>query len=480
MNQIKTENVHPYLRVLSDDQIIEIHNATVEVMSEIGIVIKDEEGIRLLEEAGATVKGELVKIPERLLKRALSTAPSRISIYNRLGNPAMKLERGKTYFGTGSDTIYTMDVYSKERRKTVSLDVRNIARLTDALPNLDFVMSMGNPGEVKPEDSFVIEFIEMIRGTSKPIVFTAITKDDIETIYKVASEVAGSEENLREKPFIIQYAEPVSPRLFNPDSVQRLLFCAAKGIPVTFPPSPNTGAGGPMTVAGAMVLGNAECLTGLVLTQLKNPGAPFIFGTNIAALDMKTTVISYGAPEWILGSAGTVEMARFYNLPAWGTSGASDSKVVDAQAGMEAMLSVYNALLTRSQLVHDNGYIESGLTSSMEMIVLADEAISISRYIMDGITVDTNSLALDPIRRVKPGKGFLDDDHTLNNWRKVQYLTERMDRKIFEYWKSDGGLDMFSRLNEEAKKILETHKVVELSDNVERVIEAILKEKSKG
>ena len=480
MNQIKIENVHPYLRVLSDDQISEIHNATVEVMSEIGIVIKDEEGIRLLEEAGAAVKGELVKIPEHLLKRALSTAPSKISVYNRHGNLSMNLERGKTYFGTGSDTIYTMDVYSKERRKTVVIDVRNIARLTDALPNLDFVMSMGNPGDVKPEDSFIHEFIEMIRGTTKPIVFTDITKDDMETIYRVASGVAGSEENLREKPFIILYVEPVSPRLFNPDSVQKLLFCAENGIPVAFPPSPNTGAGGPITVAGAMVLGNAECLTGLILTQLKNPGAPFIFGTNIAALDMKTAVVSYGAPEWILGSAGTVEMARFYNLPAWGTSGASDSKLIDAQAGMEAMLSVYNALITRSQLIHDNGYIESGLTSSMEMIILVDEAISISRYIMNGITVDTDSLALDPIRRVKPGKGFLDDDHTLNNWRKVHYLTERMDRKIFEYWKIDGKLDMFSRLNEEAKKILETHQVAQLSDNVERIIEEIFKEKSKG
>jgi trimethylamine--corrinoid protein Co-methyltransferase len=480
MNQIKRENVCPYLRVLSDDQIYKIHNATVEVMTEIGIVIKDEEGIRLLEEAGADVQGELVKIPEHLLKRALTTAPSRISVYNRHGNLAMNLERGKTYFGTGSDTIYTMDVYSKERRKTAAIDVRNIARLTDAMPNLDFVMSMGNPGDVKPEDSFIIEFIEMLRGTTKPIVFTAITKNDMETIYRVASGVAGSEEYLREKPFIIQYAEPVSPRLFNPETVQRLLFCAEKGIPVAFPPSPNTGAGGPITVAGAMVLGNAECLTGLILTQLKNPGAPFIFGTNIAALDMKTAVVSYGAPEWILGSAGTVEMARFYNLPAWGTSGASDSKVVDAQAGMEAMLSVYNALLTRSQLIHDNGYIESGLTSSMEMIILADEAISISRYIMNGITVDTDSLALDPIRRVKPGKGFLDDDHTLNYWRKVQYLTERMNRKIFEYWKADGELDMYTRLNEEAKKILETHKVAELSDNVERIIEEIFKEKSEG
>lgn len=477
MKRINIENVHPYLRVLSDEQIFEIHNATVEVLSKIGMVLKDEEGIRLLEKAGAVVEGELVKIPEYLLKRALSTAPSRIPLYDRLGNLAMNLERGKTYFGTGSDTIYTLDVYTKDRRKTVVKDIRNLARLTDALPNLDFVMSMGNPGDVDPKDSYIHEFIEMIRGTIKPIVFTANNRADMEIIYRVASEVAGSEGNLRQKPFIILYTEPISPRLLNSESVQKLLFCAEKGMPAVFPPSPNTGGGGPITVAGAMVLGNAECLTGLILTQLKNPGSPFIFGQNLAALDMRTAVVSYGAPEWILGSAGTVEMARFYNLPAWGTSGASDSKVIDAQAGMEAVLSVYNSFLTRSQLVHDNGYIESGLTSSMEMIILVDEAVSISSYILNGIAVDSDSLALDAIRRVKPGKGFLDDDHTFNNWKKVQYLTKRMDRKVFENWKNDGKMDMFTRLNEEAKKILETHKVPELSEKVEKVIEDVLKQR---
>ena len=477
MNRINIENVHPYLRVLSDEQIFEIHNATVEVLSKIGMVLKDEEGIRLLKKAGAVVEGELVKIPEHLLKRALSTAPSRIPIYDRLGNLAMNIERGKTYFGTGSDTIYTLDVYSKERRKPVLKDIRNIARLTDSLPNLDFVMSMGNPCDVDPKDSYIHGFIEMIRGTTKPVVFTANNRDDMEIIYRVVYEIAGSGENIRQKPFIILYTEPISPRLFNSESVQKLLFCAEKGIPAAFPPSPNTGAGGPITVAGAMVLGNAECLTGLVLTQLKNPGSPFIFGSNIAALDMRTTVVSYGAPEWILGSAGTVEMARFYNLPAWGTSGASDSKLIDAQAGMEGLLSVYNSLLTRSQLVHDNGYIESGLTSSMEMIILVDEAVSISRYILNGIAVDSSSIALDAIRRVKPGKGFLDDDHTLHYWKKAQYLTNRMDRKVYENWKKDGNMDMFSRLNEEAKKILETHKVPELGENVEKVIEEVLKQR---
>jgi trimethylamine--corrinoid protein Co-methyltransferase len=477
MKQIATENVHPFLRVFNDEHVHEIHSATVEVLSKTGMVFKDEEAIGLLKKAGAHVEGEVVKIPEHILKRALSTAPSRVQVYDRAQETAMNLQRGKTYFGTGSDTIFTWDIHTKKRRKTVLEDIRNFARVTDALPNLDFVMSMGNPADVDPKNAYVYEFVEMLRGTTKPIVFTANDREDTAAIHRIAASAVGGDESFRQRPFILLYAEPISPKLFNRESVQKLLFCAEKGIPVAFVPSPNTGAGGPITVAGALALGNAESLTGLVLAQLKNPGAPFVFGSNIAALDMKSAVVSYGSPEWILGSAATVEMARFYNLPAWGTSGATDSKLLDAQAGMEAMLSVYNALLTRSQLVHDNGYLESGLTSSMEMIVLVDEAISISRYLLEGIAVDRNTLALDAIGRVTPGRGFLDDDHTMNNWREVQYHTERLDRRVFDNWEKTGSMDMYSRLNEEVKKILETHEPQELEDPIEKTFEAVLEER---
>jgi len=469
-----TKNCFPFLEVLSEEQILEIHNATLEIMSKIGMVIKDDDGLKLLKEAGAIVEDENVKIPEYLLKKALSTAPSRIPMYDRLGNFSMILEQGKTNFGTGSDTIFTLDINSHERRRSVIEDVGNIARLVDALPNLNFVMSMGTPSDVNPEVSYLFGFIEMVKNNTKPIVFTANDIKDMESIYDIACSIAGGKENLRQRPFIILYTEPISPRLFNSESVQKLLFCSEKGIPVAFPPSPNTGGGGPISVAGALALGNAECLTGLVMAQLKNPGSPFIFGSNVAALDMKTAVVSYGAPEWVLASAGTVAMARFYRLPAWGTSGATDSKVVDAQAGMEAMLSVYNSLLTRSQLVHDNGYIESGMTSSMEMILLVDEAIAISKCIVNGIPVNKKTLALDAIRRAKPGRGFLDDNHTLTNWKEMQYMSKRQDRNVYDNWSRLGKKDMFQRLNEEAKEILDRHKVPVLDDAAEKTIEDIL------
>ena len=157
--------------------------------------------------------------------------------------------------------------------------------------------------------------------------------------------------------------------------MDKLLFCAEKGIPVTYPPSPNTGGGGPITLAGALALGNAECLAGLVLTQLVRPGTPFLYGMNTAALDMKSAIVSYGAPEWPLGMAAWTDLGRYYGLPVWGVAGATDSKVVDAQAGIEATVTIMTAFLSRCNLDHDVGYIEYGTTSSMEMLVIADEII---------------------------------------------------------------------------------------------------------
>lgn len=475
MEQVKSGKNLLSLDILSDEQVNEIHNATIEIMSKIGMVIKNKEGIKLLKNAGASVDGEHVKIPERLVKQALASTPSRITMYDRCGNEAMFLQQGNTYFGSGSDTIYTFDVETNERRPVLLKDVNNFAKTIDSLPNMSFVMSMGTPTDVPTDKAYVYEFAEMVKGSSKPIVYTAKDRNDMEQIFSIAAIAAGSEEAVREKPFTLLYAEPISPRLFNTESVQNLLFCAEKGIPFCYPPSTNTGGGGPVTMAGAIALGNAECLTGLLMAQLKNPGTPFLFGGNVAALDMKTTVVSYGSPEWMLCSGAIAQMGRSYNLPTWGTSGASDSKVVDAQAGMEAMLSVYNSLLTKNTLVHDNGYIDSGLTSSLEMVLLADEAIAMAKYLVNGITVNETTLALDAIRRVEPGKGFIADQHTFDNWDKDPYHSKRLDRNVYDNWTNKGSKDMFSRLNDEVKKILKTHNINKLNDDQEKKIEEILK-----
>jgi trimethylamine--corrinoid protein Co-methyltransferase len=353
-----------------------------------------------------------------------------------------------------------------------------MAVVVDSLANIDFVMSMGNPSDVPTNDLYIHAFMNMIRGSVKPNVYTAKNRKDMQDIYRIAVAVAGGETELRQKPFLMHYAEPISPLYIIEESLQKHIFCAEKGIPAAYIPSPNTGGGGPITVAGAVALGNAECLLGLIISQLVRPGAPFLYGMNTAALDMKSTIVSYGSPEWSMGMGAWVELARFYNLPVWGYGGATDSKVVDTQAGIEATFSIMNAFLTRCTLVHDVAYIEYGSTSSMEMLVIADEIIRMARFFMEGVQVNKNTLALEAIDRVTPGGGFLADEHTMENFRTAQWLPDIIDRSRYDTWEKAGSKDMFGRANQRARKILSDHQVPPLPEDAENVFVDVLAERS--
>jgi trimethylamine--corrinoid protein Co-methyltransferase len=478
-DQIPIETLRPRLRMLSDEQIASIHHASLDILSRTGIVVKNVRARNLLLEAGArnSAAQDRIKIPPHLVLDAIASAPSFIPMYNRLGEPTLPLQAGNVFFGSGSDCLYTIDIESSERREATTEDARRIAQLCDGLAQIDFVMSMANASDVPAHDAYVHEFIAMVRGSVKPNVFTANDLVDMEDIYRIACATAGGEAELQEKPFLMLYAESISPLLYPDESVAKLLFCAEKGIPVTYPPSPNTGGGGPITLAGALALGNAECLVGLVLTQLVRRGTPFLYGMNTAALDMKSAIVSYGAPEWPTGMAACCDIARFYDLPVWGAAGATDSKVVDAQAGIEATVSIMTAFLSRCNLVHDVGYIEYGTTSSMEMLVMAEEIIRDVRFVMDGVEVSSRTLAREAIHRARPGAGFLADDHTLDNWRWAQWRPDLLDRTRHDGWVRDGRKDLAMRARERALRILAEHEVPPLSEAAEQEIAEVLRKR---
>ena len=495
--QIPIETLHPTIRMLSDEQIQTIHHTSLDILSRTGIEMRNEAARQLLLDAGAwesegpstspstarlsspkSGSGQSrIKIPEHLVMDAIAAAPSRIPMYNRLGQLTLPLEAGKVFFGSGSDCPFTIDLETGERREAIAEDVQRIAHLCDGLDQIDFIMSMGTPSDVPTMDHYLHSFIGMIRGSVKPNVYTAKDRADMEDIYRIACAVAGGQTELREKPFMMYYGESISPLLYPDESVDKLLFCAEKGIPVTYVPSPNTGGGGPITLAGALALGNAECLVGLVLTQLVRRGTPFLYGMNIAALDMKSAIVSYGAPEWATGMAAWTDIARYYDLPVWGAAGATDSKVVDAQAGIEAAISIMTAFLTRCNLVHDVGYIEYGTTSSMEMLVIADEIIRDVRFVMGGVEVSERTLAREAIHRAEPGSGFLADDHTLDNWKWAQWRPALIDRTRYDRWVEKGRQDMTIRANERARQILAEHEVPPLPEAAEEVISEVLKER---
>jgi trimethylamine--corrinoid protein Co-methyltransferase len=476
--QLPVHTCQPFFRALSDEQVRAIHIATLEILEKIGVEMQDPQAKALLLDAGAWESGGRLKIPEKVVADAIQSAPSRIPMYTRQGELTMPLELGKVFWGSGSDATFMLDLETGERRRTVAQDVEDFARLADALDNIDFVMSMSNPSDVPPDDLYIHEFIGMIRGSVKPNVYTVKDRRDVEDIYRIGVAVAGGEQALREKPFFLLYPEPISPLLMQEEAIQKIIFCAEKGIPTAFVPSTNPGGGGPITLAGALALGSAECLVGLVVTQLVRPGTPFLYGFNTAALDMRTTIVCYGSPEWSLGMAACNDLARYYNLPVWGYGGATDSKIVDTQTGIEYTFSIMTAFLSRTTLVHDVGYIEQGGGASMESLVIADEIIGMTRFLASGVEITAETLALDAISKVRPGAGFLAEDHTLNNWRKAQWTPRLADRNRYGRWADLGSKDMATRANERARKILAEHAPPPLSAEVEAVIAEILAERA--
>ena len=443
---------------LSEEQVGKLHLATIDILERTGMSVQEEEARSLLLDAGAWPgPGDRVRIPGWMVEQALVMAPEKVVLHSQDGRRIMPLERDRCFFGTGSDTPHTIDPYTRKRRLAVKDDTRKFALLCDALDEIDFVMSMGIPSDVSESTSFIHEFEAMVNGTGKPIVFTAFDNRDMESIYEMAVVIAGSEQALRERPFLLLYSEPISPLQHTKIGTEKLLFCAAKGIPCVYVAGTMAGGTAPVTLAGAITQANAECLSGLVISQLKAPGAPFVYGAGITVLDMRTALCCYGDPEGCLCDSIFAAMAQHYGLPSWGMAGATDAKTLDAQAAAEATHKILMSLLAGNNLTHDIGYIDNGLTSCMEMVLFGDEIISLCRRLTRGVELDEIALAADAIDEVGPGGHYLTCDHTLDNFRTAHWFPRFMDRQNYETWEKNGSHDMHDRLNAGVRKILEEH-----------------------
>lgn len=467
----------PRLTMLNHEACRRIHAASCQILQQTGVRVYNAPARELLSQAGATLEDEtLVKIQPALVEQALASAPEAFNLYVRGSQQiALKLDGRQAYFGPGSDTLYYLDPRSGRRREYRLADVADCTRLVDALPEIDFAMSVGVPTDVPTGVYYRHQFATMLRHTTKPIVFVCNNLADIEAIGAMAAAVAGGMDALARYPTILLYSEPSSPLRHATEAVDKLLFCAEHAIPVTHSPAPMMGGTAPITLAGAVALGNAEMLSGLVMHQLKNPGAPFLYGHGVHHLDMKEMVSVYGAPEFQLARVMAAEMARFYKLPAWGYTGHTDSKLPDAQAAADAQFSALVAMLAKTNLNHDVGYLESGKTGSPEMMVLTAEIIAQTRHFEAGVRLDDEALALDVIDAVGPGGQFLSHDHTLAHWREF-WLPQIFRRQSWEKWEQQGAKDTRTLIREKTVALLDSHQPEPLPDRLDQAVEQILTE----
>ena len=467
--------IMPRLQPVPDEQMQEIYHGVLRVIEKIGFRVAHPEALELLAKAGCSVEdGSLVRIPRRLVEEAIGTAPKRIPIYDRQGNPALDLQGTNTYYGTGSDLPKTYDPFSSELRSSTAQDIANMARVVDYLPNIDFLMSYGIPFDRPNRLHYRYEFFEMVKNTTKPIVFTSSDGDDSRKIIEMAAVAVGGLHKLQAKPFILNYCQPISPLQHSLEGMGKILVCSELGIPINYPPGLMPGGTAPVTLAGAITLSIAEALSGLVIHQLKRPGSPIVLGGAHGCMDMMTTVNVYACPERLLTMWVLSSFYQSLGIPTWGFGGCSDAQSLDEQAGMEfAMLDMW-ASMTGVNLAHDTGYLGSGMIGALEAIVFNDEIISYTKHVMRGIEVNDQTLALDAIERVGPGGHYLDDEHTAINFRSALWKPGLSNRLRYDEWNKTGGKRLGERLNEKVRQILSEHQPKALSEEQIAQIEAII------
>jgi trimethylamine--corrinoid protein Co-methyltransferase len=463
---------------LSPEQCQRLHNASLEVLARTGVRLYHQEAVDLLKKAGASVsEGNRVRIPSDLVEKAFRTVPKRITLHDRHGEPTLFLKDYRCYYGPGSDCLNIIDHRTGERRKPVLEDVVEAITVCDALPHVDFVMSMFLPSDVEAMASDRYQMEVMLNTTTKPIVFVTNEFSGCVDAVEMAEAVAGGAEALQLRPFVACYINVTTGLIHNEEALQKLLFMAEKGLPAMYVPIVIGGLSGPVTSPGSMALINVGMLVGLVLSQLKREGAPFIVpGWGSEGLDMKTLVSPYCSPN-PRGLAHA--MARYYDLPSFGLGGCSESKQVDQQAAAEAALTLMAETLGGANLIHDLGYLESGLTGSLAQLVICDEIVGWIKHFMAPVEVSDETLVLGLIDEIGPDGQFLDTEHTLAHFREHWYPTV-FDRHNYDKWQAVGGKSLAERAAERVSKILAEHQPESLPEDIARKIKAIVRRVKDG
>ena len=425
-----------------------VHDASLRLLAGTGVDMKHERARELCAAAGASVDGRRVRIPADLVERALAAAPRSWMLRPRGGDTApLELTDGRTYFGSGPDCLYVADPQTGARRRALAADVTRAARVAELLPNIDFVMSMGLPEDVPNEGVDVAQFAAMLRGTRKPIVVSSpFGGDSLKTMREMAAACGEAES-------IACLAMSSPPLMLDDVACDKTIACAELRVPLVLATSVSAGSQGPASLAACVSVANAELLATLVLHQLARAGSPFVFGVGTGVMNMRSCVEVYNAPGVFLANHAHLDLVRSYGLPSWSYAGHSDSKLLDEQWSLELGVSAILGALSRATLLHDVGYLESGLQSALEGLVLGDEMAGYSRALLEPVPVDDEALALAEIEAAGPGGNHLGTKMTRSHHRRF-WQPSLLDQNTHDRWLAHDGRTLLERVRARLAELL--------------------------
>ena len=449
-----------------------VHERSVEILSEVGFCVPEDDALNRLEAAGFLVEREsqMVRVTPELLETALARLPQDVKLYDRAGQTPAPFERS-CFMGAGTP-VNVFDLHTDQQRPATRQDVHDLVTLQDALTQVDVVRPTVTATD-QGECSDLVEIAELLRCTGKPVVHRTLSAERVDAAVEMLAAVAGGEDAFRARPNFATLYCPISPGYFTPENVRCMLRWAEHGVPLTLLSMAMGGASAPATLLGELVVINADILAWIVALQILYPGAPLLYGSVSAVLDMRTGLLPLGAPERGMINSGAAMMGHFYGIPSMCGGLSADAKELDAQAGFEKAVTAVPLLLEGASIIYGVGATDAGSTISYLQMVMDDEIIAGLRRMMQGISLHDLGEEVALIKANTPRGNFLKSKHTRRNFRR-HWEPGILNREAYDTWRVQGE-SIAQVCRHKAQDLLAQHKPPPLPAGVEAELERIVR-----
>ena len=452
--------MQPKLELLSQEMVGRIVDEAFQLLRSTGVKVQSSEAQKILVEAGARVdeQNEIAFIPEAVIRQALETVPRQFFLYNRAREPVVQYGGDAVHFDPGSSGVHILDPDKLEHRPSLTPDLVRLVKVAEMLPQYDAQSTAVVCSEVSKEIGDIYRLYLVLLHSTKPIITGAFSVETTQAMFDMLAIFAGGREALREKPQAVFDVCPSPPLIWSNFGAQNLMDLARAGVPAQMVSMPLAGAAAPVTILGSVVQHAAECLSGITIHQLAQPGAPIVWGGAPAVFDMRQGTTPMGAVETAMIDVSYTQVGKALGLPTHTYLGASDAKVVDYQAGLESGVTAVIGALAGINMISGAGMLDFLACQSPEKLVVDAEAIGMAKRLLAGIQVHTETLATAMFAGIEFKGDFLKQKITRKLFRQEQHLPSPViDRGSIRTWQAAGSLDTFQRAKVRVDELLASY-----------------------
>ncbi len=469
--------MQPRFEVLPEEIFPRVIEEAIQLLRSPGVKVGSQEAVDLLYSSGAQVSQDdgIVQLPEELVLKSLGSVPRDFYLYNSDGFPSVHYAGNEVHFDPGSSGVHILDSDTLEHRPSETDDLVHIIKISELLTEYDAQSTAVICHDVPEEIGDFYRLYLVLLYSDKPIVTGAFSSHTSRVMFELLQISARNSQEVVEKPRAIFDVCPSPPLNWTEFASQNLIDLAKANIPAQIVSMPLSGAAAPITLIGSIVQHTAECLSGITIHQLANPGAAIVWGGAPAQFNMREGTTSIGSVETTLIVCGYAQIGKFLNMPTHAYLTATDSKLVDAQAGMESASSAILGALAGINMISGAGMLDFLACQSLEKLVIDAEAIANAKRILRGIESHTKTLAVEHFEDFEFPGNFLKHNLTRQLYKEEQYMPSNViDRGSLRAWKQAGSNGTFARAKAQVAELLSSYQPPDISTEKERALKQIV------